>query len=95
MKSNLEDIKIKVLPILKQAGVTHSSLFGSYIRGEEKEGSDIDILVDLPRGTSLFDLVDLQTKLEKVLGKKTDVVTYKSLHPLLKNRILSEQVRIL
>lgn len=95
MKSKLEDIKVKALPILKQAGVTRSSLFGSYTRGEEKEGSDIDILVDLPRGTSLFDLVDLQTKLEKALGKKTDVVTYKSLHPLLKDRILSEQVRIL
>lgn len=95
MKQVLEDIKIKDLPILKKAGVTHSSLYGSYVRGEEKADSDIDILVDLPRGTSLFDLVDLQKELEETLGKKIDVVTYKSLHHLLKKRILSEQVQIL
>lgn len=95
MKANLEEIKSKVLPVLKQAGVTRSALFGSYARGENRENSDIDILVDLPRGKSLFDLVDLQTELEEALDKKIDVVTYKSLHPLLKDRILSEQVQIL
>ena len=95
MKANLEEIKNKALPILKQAGVTRSSLFGSYVRGESKEKSDIDFLVDLPRGKSLFDLVELQMNLEEALGKKTDVVTYRSLHPLLRDRILKEQVRIL
>lgn len=93
--SNLEEIRNKVLPILKQMGVIRSSLFGSYVRGENKEDGDVDILVDLPRGKSLFDLVELQMKLEKVLGKKIGVVTYKSLHPLLKDRILVEQTQIL
>jgi len=95
MKAYLEDIKTKALPILKEAGVTRSSIFGSYVRGENRKKSDVDILVDLPRGKSLFDLIDLQIKLEEVLGKKIDVVTYRSLHPLLRDRILSEQVQIL
>jgi predicted nucleotidyltransferase len=95
MKANLEEIKNKALPILKQAGVTRSSLFGSFVRGENKTESDLDILVDLPRGKSLFDLVDLQMKLEQALNKKIDIVTYRSLHPLLKSRILTEQVQII
>lgn len=95
MKANLKEIRNKALPILRQAGVTRSSLFGSYVRGENKENSDVDILVDLPRGKNLFDLVELQMRLEEALGKKIDVLTYKFLHPLLRDRILSEQVQIL
>lgn len=95
MNTNIVQIKNDVLPILKQAGVTRSGIFGSYARDENIAGSDIDILVDLPKNSSLFDLVDLEQKLEEVLGRKIDLVTYKSLHPLLKNRILSEHVQIL
>lgn len=94
MKARLEEIRKKALPVLEEAGVTRSSLFGSVVRGEAGDDSDIDILVDLPRGKTLFDLADLQMKLEGVLGQKTDVVTYNSLHPLLKDRILAEQVQI-
>ncbi len=94
-KVKLDQIKKRVLPILKEAGVIRSSIFGSYVRGENKKNSDIDILVDLPRGKSLFDLVDLQMKLEEALDQKIDIITYKSLHPLLKNRILAEQIQIL
>lgn len=95
MEANLEEIKKKALPVLKGAGVTRSSIFGSYVRGEASEDSDIDILVDFPRGKGIFEFVGLQQELEQVLGKKTDLVTYDSLHPLLKDRILKEQVRIL
>ena len=94
-QADIQAIQDKVVPVLKQAGVTRSSLFGSYVRGDYSATSDIDMLVDVPRGTSLFDLVDLQVKLTEVLGKEVDVVTFASLHPLLKDRILSEQVPIL
>ncbi len=95
MRTDIDQIKEKVLPILKMGGVTRSAIFGSYVRGDNKEDSDIDILIDLPRGKTLFDLVDLQMKLGEALGKKIDVVTYNSLHPLLKDRILAEQIKIL
>lgn len=95
MKANLEEIKSRVLPILKQAGVTRSSLFGSCVRGEQKENSDIDILVDFPRGKGLFEFAGLQFKLEDALEKKVDLVEYESLHPLLRDRILAEQIQIL
>lgn len=91
----IDQIKQKAIPILKQAGVKRSSLFGSYVRGENKENSDIDMLIDFPRGKGLFEFAGLEQQLESVLGKKVDLVTYKSLHPLLKDRILTEQVQIL
>ena len=91
----LDEIKQKAIPILKEAGVTRSSLFGSYVRAEEGEESDIDILVDFPKGKSLFDFIGLQLKLEDALHKKVDLVTYKGLKPRLRERILSEQVQIL
>lgn len=91
----LEAIKKKALPILKEAGVNRSSLFGSIVRGDMGKDSDIDILVDLPRGKSLLDLVRLQRKLEEVLGKEVDVITYNSIHPLLKDYILRDQLQIL
>lgn len=95
MQANLERIKKIALPVLKAAGVTRSSLFGSYVRGENRLDSDIDILVELPRGKSLLDLIRLEKKLEKVLGKKVDLLTYNSIHPLLKDYIQKDQLQIL
>ncbi len=95
MKLSLDQIKKKAVPVLKQAGVTRSSIFGSYVRGEERGDSDIDMLVEIPRGTGLFGFVGLQHKLEDALNKKVDLVTYKSIHPLLRDSILKEQLPIL
>lgn len=95
MKTNLEEIKKKAVPVLKEAGVIHSSLFGSYVRGEEREDSDIDFLIEFPKGKSLLDLIGLEMDLEEALGKKVDVVTYKSVSPYLRDYIQKDQVQIL
>ncbi len=91
----LEEISKKIIPILKQAGVIRSSVFGSVARGEGNADSDVDILVELPKDSDLFDLIDLEQKLEEALGKKVDVVTYRSVHHLLRDIIFKEQVKIL
>jgi len=95
MKLNINDIKDKAVPILKQEGVTRAALFGSVVRGEAKEDSDIDVLVDLPRGKSLFDLAGLQMKLKEVLGREVDIITYNSINPLLKDYILKDQFQLI
>lgn len=69
-----------IKPILKKYGVTKSDLFGSYARGDFNDQSDVDILIDIPKGTSLFDLVYLKEDLEKSLAKKVDIVTYRSIN---------------
>jgi predicted nucleotidyltransferase len=92
---DLHSIKNKALPVLSEAGVIRSSLFGSVVSGDYRADSDIDVLVKLPRGKTLLDLVDLQLKLAKALGKPVDVLTYQSISPYLKRSILSHQYPLL
>jgi uncharacterized protein len=61
--------------ILQRAGLRHARLFGSTARGEEAEESDIDLLVDAPLGTTLYDLARVELALEDLLGCKVEVVT--------------------
>ena len=95
MRADIQTIKDKIIPILKQAGVLKSSVFGSVARGEAKEDSDVDLLVELPENKSMFDLIRLEARLQEALNKKVDVVTYYSVNPLLKEIIFKEQVKIL
>ena len=87
----LREIRNRIYPILKQYGVAKASIFGSYAREEETSKSDIDILVECNAEKSLLDLAGLKIELEEALGSEVDVLTYKSLHPLIKDRILKEQ----
>lgn len=95
MKIDLEQIKKKTIPVLKKAGVIRSSIFGSYVRGEQTANSDIDILIEMPESKSLLDFVELQLQLEDVLGIKVDLGEYQTIKPRLKDSILSNQVQIL
>jgi len=92
---NIKEIKQKILPILQRYNTKRVGLFGSYVRGEIKENSDMDILVEIEKDISLLDFVGLELEIEEVLGKKVDLVEYKTIKPLLKERILAEEVRIL
>ncbi|HHV80362.1 MAG TPA: nucleotidyltransferase family protein [bacterium] len=92
---NIEEIREKILPILKKYKVKRAGIFGSMARNEETEKSDIDILVELPDEASLLDLVGLKMELEEVLRKKVDVLTYDSIYLPLREPILSEEVAIL
>lgn len=86
-----DDIKGIAIPILKKYGVKKASLFGSFVRGEETPQSDIDMLVQFEEGKSLLDLIGLEMELEETFQRKFDVITYKSVHHLLRNSILGEQ----
>jgi len=87
----LREIRNRMYPILKRYGVVKASIFGSYVREEETLESDIDILVEFSTEKSLLDLAGLKIELEEALDREVDVLTYKSLHPLIKDRILKEQ----
>jgi predicted nucleotidyltransferase len=95
MKTHIEELRRKILPVLQRYDVVKAAIFGSFVRGEMKEGSDVDILVEFKGEKSLLDLAGLKIELEELLGRKADVLTYNSLHPLLKDRILKEQEVIL
>jgi predicted nucleotidyltransferase len=91
----LEEIKKQALPVLKKAHIKKAALFGSYVRGDNRKDSDIDLLVEYPQGTSLFDVAELKYNLEDALGKEIDLVGYNVIKPRLKQYILSEQIPIL
>jgi len=84
----------KAIPILKKNNVIRAGIFGSYARGEAKKKSDIDIVIQPPKGIG-FGFAGIELELERKLGKKVDLLTYNSIHPLLKSRILKEEVKIL
>ena len=94
-KVRLQKIEGIILPLLKRNSVVQAGIFGSFARGEETKKSDIDVLVKFGKRKSLLDLVRLERELKKATGRKVEVLTYKSIHPLLKERILKEEVRIL
>ena len=95
MKSEIQEIGKKIYPILQRYNVARAAIFGSFVRGEQRKDSDIDILVEFKGEKSLLDLAGLKIELEEFLKMEVDVLTYNSLHPLIKNRILSEQEVIL
>ena len=65
----------EVREVLQRFGMTNPRVFGSAARGEDTDNSDLDILVDAPRGTSLYDLAAVEVELETILGCKVEVLT--------------------
>lgn len=94
-KATKDKIKEIVVPILKKHNVKRASLFGSIVRDDYTEGSDIDILVELQEDTSLLDFIDIKLEIEDAANKKVDLVEYDMIKPALREYILSEEEAIL
>jgi predicted nucleotidyltransferase len=99
MDLNLDSIKKKIEivkpELVNQFHLSQISIFGSYVRGEEKPESDIDILVSFSILPSLFEFIDLQIYLSDLLGKKVDLVILEDLKPRISETILREKINIL
>jgi len=94
-EEQLKELKKTLIAVLKKHEVKKAALFGSFARGEATDESDIDLLVEFEGRKSLLDLAGLQLDLQDTVKRQVDVLTYNSLHPLLKDRILREQVMLL
>lgn len=90
----MEEIKQKIIKILKENHVKKAGIFGSYAREEQKKNSDIDILIQ-PTKNMGFKFAGLEIQLAKALKKKVDLVSYNGISPYLKDKILSEEIRII
>ena len=80
--------------LLERFGVCVTGVFGSYVRGEQKRTSDLDVLVDILRPISLLELVGAKLYLCDVLGVEVDVIPRRSLRRELRDAILSEAVPV-
>jgi predicted nucleotidyltransferase len=74
--------------------VKEISIFGSYVRGEAKKSSDIDILVELGDGIGLLTFIEIEEYLSDILGIKVDLVEKEGLKPRIGQNILREAVRV-
>lgn len=98
MNTRLEDIKNKLSeykPTLHdQFKVREIGVFGSYVRGEQKKKSDLDILIDFYEPISLLKFISLENHLSEYLGVKVDLVMKDALKPRIGSHILKEVVNI-
>ena len=95
MHYSIQNIKQKICPVLKEYGVVKAGIFGSYAIGKTHKQSDIDLLVEIKQKSGLIEFIKLKLELEKKTGKKVDLVEYKSIKPLLRKKILEQEVSLL
>jgi uncharacterized protein len=80
--------------LLAQYGASNLAVFGSVARDQARAGSDVDLLVDLPQGTSLLDHSALKLELEDLLQQKVDLIRRRNLKPSLRQRVEAEAVAL-
>jgi predicted nucleotidyltransferase len=90
----LTEKRRQILDIAARYGARNVRIFGSVARGQADDRSDIDFLVEMEAGRSLFDLGGMQADLEAALGRPVDVVTEKGLKARIRNQVLREAVPV-
>jgi len=84
--------KQDIINILRKYRASNIRIFGSYARGEETPDSDLDLLIDLEGGSSLFDRIALKQELEDLLGIKVDIAKPENLHYLIREQVMKEAI---
>lgn len=88
----LHEYRETIRRIIERGRLRNPRVFGSVARGEDRDGSDLDLLVDASPGTTLFDLGGLQVELEELLGVQVELLTPGDLPARIRERVLSEAV---
>ncbi len=90
----IEILRTNKRDLQERFGLKTIGVFGSFARGEQRKRSDVDILVEFRKSVGLFEFIDVQMYLEKLLGRKVDLVTKRALKPYIKDRILKEVIYV-
>ena len=91
----MDEMIEKLIRILKKYGAKRIEIFGSYARGEQKETSDLDVIVEFEKRKSLLELVGIEQELKDHLGVKVDLLTEASISPYLIEKIKKESKVVL
>lgn len=92
MQALIESHREQLLSLARRRGVTSVRVFGSMVRGDERDDSDVDLLVTQAPGTSALALGGLLVDAQELLGCRVDVTTEAGLHPALRDRVLVDAV---
>jgi len=90
MNTRITNNKVQILSLANQHGIKSIKIFGSMVRGDASESSDVDFLVEMKEGYDLFNLGSCLMELQDLLHCKVDMVTSDALHPLIRENILKE-----
>jgi predicted nucleotidyltransferase len=90
IRQRLQNLRPEVLAVARRHGATNLRIYGSIAKGQEHNGSDLDLLVDLAADQSLLGLIRLRQDLEDLLGCPVDVTEAETLHPLIRSEILNQ-----
>ena len=91
---NREKLFKTIVISLKKHGAKRIDVFGSYVRQEERKRSDVDVLVKFKNQKSLLELVGIELELSEATGRKIDLLTEKSISPLILERVKNEMVTL-
>ena len=91
---NIEIISGKYIELKEKFGVKKIGIFGSFARDEQKKTSDIDILVELEKPIGIFQFLDLEEYLSKLLKRKVDLTTKKAIKKIIKKAVLKETIYV-
>jgi predicted nucleotidyltransferase len=84
-----------IRPILIKHGVTRAQLFGSIARGDANSDSDVDVLVQMPESSSLFDKSRMYGEIKDILHTEIDLVSYRAINPRLRESIFQSTLDII
>jgi len=85
----------KTMPLIKaKYHIKQLGIFGSFVRNEQNEESDVDILVEFESPIGFFDFVRLEKQLSEILNKKVDLVSKKALKPAIREEVLKETIYV-
>jgi predicted nucleotidyltransferase len=90
LNAHREDVR----RIVADNHASNARVFGSTVRGEDQDGSDLDLLIDPTEETTFFDIARIQSRLEQLLGVSVDVVTPKALPESFRARVVAEAVAV-
>ena len=89
-----ETLAAQIRAMGERHGIRNIRVFGSFALGQARPQSDLDLLVEYVPGRSGFAFVEFCEEVEELLGRKVDVVTEKSLHPLIRDKVLRQAVAL-
>jgi len=84
----------RLVSSLRKRGARKVSLFGSYARGEQRKGSDLDVVVDFQKPKSLLELVRIESDVSREVGVDVDLLTFGSVSPYL-SKAIQKDARVL
>jgi len=90
----INDRKHEILQLGRENGMKNIRIFGSFVRGEERPDSDVDLLVEIDEDRTLFDVIRFKHSVEELLGRKVDVISDRAVHEMLKEEIIDKAVQL-